>query len=422
MTTQTPPAPTADAAVRRNYALNVGEGVAVITAAVFFSQSAILPLFVARHTDATWALSLIPVIAILGVQLPQLFGAAIVAKSADFRATFLRLGLLPRLAMVALALAPWLPGQWALVGLFLAFGLSAMASGAHAPCWYEFVSHVVPKDLRGRFFGDRNALGGLTGLAALGTTSWLLQALPYPANFSACFAVAAALWFVSYGCMWATRYDWTRVDAARADAQPFWDTAVRMLREHEGFRRYVAARWLVSGSIMGVAFYVIFAQRHFQLTAAQSSLLALAMTLLPGLLGMVWGRLIDRVGLRRVQVPAAIVGGLACWLLLMATSLPVYALGLFLIGCANMIFMIGDSKWLTELDPARCGTVVSCFNLAMCPAAVGFSLAAGLIAQVAGMPVVFFLTGVAWLAGAALVAWALGAPRAATAEVAARVA
>lgn len=422
MTAQPHPAPSNDATVRRNYALNVGEGVAVVTAAVFFSQSAILPLFVARHTDATWALSLIPVIAILGMQLPQLFGAAIVAQSADFRTTFLRLGILPRLALLALALVPWLPGQWALLGLFLAFGLSTAACGAHAPCWYEFVSHVVPAPLRGRFFGDRNALGGLTGLAALGATSWLLQALPYPANFSACFAVAAALWFVSYGCMWATRHDWTQVDAARAGAQPFLRSAVSMLQEHEGFRRYVAARWLVSGSIMGVAFYVIFAQRHFHLTAAQSSLLAMALTLLPGLLGMVWGRLIDHFGLRRVQVPAAIVGGLACWLLLVAPSLPIYALGLFLIGCANMIFMIGDSKWLTELDPARCGAVVSCFNLALCPASVGFSLAAGLIAQLAGMPAVFFLTGAAWLAGAALVAWALGAPRVATAEAAAQVA
>lgn len=409
----------ASATARRNYALNVGEGVCVITAAVFFSQSAILPLFVARHTDATWALSLIPIIAILGVQLPQLVGAAIVAKSADFRATFLRLGLLPRLAMVGLALSPWLPGHWALVGLFVAFGLSTLACGAHAPAWYEFIAHVVPGHLRGRFFGDRNALGGLTGLAALGATSWLLQALPYPANFSACFSVAALLWFVSYACMWATRHDWRHVDAARADAQPFWRSAVAMFQEHAGFRRYVAARWLVSGSIMGVAFYVIFAQRHFHLSAAQSSLLAMAMTLLPGLLGRVWGRLIDTFGLRRVQVPAAVAGGLACWLLLVAPSLPVYALGLFVIGCANMIVMIGDSKWLTELDPARCGAVVSCFNLATCPASVGFSMAAGLIAQVAGMPVVFFLTGVAWLAGAALVAWALGEPRVQAAEAAA---
>ncbi|MNS74748.1 Major Facilitator Superfamily protein [compost metagenome] len=275
---------------------------------------------------------------------------------------------------------------------------------------------MVPGHLRGRFFGDRNALGGLTGLAALGATSWLLATLPYPANFSACFSVAAGLWFVSYACMGATRHDWARVDAARADAQPFWRSAVALLRDHAGFRRYVAARWLVSGSIMGVAFYVIFAQRHFHLTVAQSSLLAMALTLLPGLLGMLWGRWIDTLGLRRVQVPAAVVGGLACWLLLVAPSLPLYALGLFLIGCANMIVMIGDNKWLTELDPARCGAVVSCFNLAMCPASVGFSLAAGLIAQAAGMPVVFFLTGAAWLVGAVLVAWALGEPRAQTAE------
>jgi MFS family permease len=388
------------AAPDRNYALNVGEGVAVITAGVFFSQSAILPLFVARHTDAAWALGLIPAIALLGGQLPQLIGAAAVAKSRDFWETFLLQTALPRLALVGMAFTPFLPSDWALWGFFATFGLFTIACGYNAPSWYEFVTHVIPGQLRGRFFGDRNTIGGLTGLAALGLSGWLLGTLPYPYNFSACFLIAAALWVTSYCCMGATQHDWRAVDAARTAAPPFLPSAIALLRNHPGFRAYVAARWLIAGSVMGVAFYVVHAQHQFHLSTAQSSLLAMALVVLPNLTGLVWGRLCDRWGNRRVQVPAACLAALASWLLLVAPNLAVYAAALFLIGCANVVINISDSKWLTELEPARCGAVVSVFNLALCPASVLFSLGAGAVAQVAGMPTVFFLTGLAWLLGA----------------------
>jgi MFS family permease len=390
----------ADRHVARNYALNVGEGVAVITAGVFFSQSAILPLFVARHTDAAWALGLIPAIALLGAQLPQLLGAAAVAKSRHFRATFLVQTALPRLALLVLAFTPLLPPHWALVGFFLFYGLFMAAAGFNAPSWYEFITHVVPARLRGRFFGDRNTVGGVTGLAALGLSGWILGTLPYPYNFSACFLIAAILWMVSYSCMWATRHDWREVDERRKEAPDFLPSAIALLREHAGFRTYVMARWLIAGSVMGAAFYVVNAQHQFHLTTAQSSLLAMALVVLPNLTGVVWGRLCDRFGNRRVQVPTALAAALACWTLLVAPSVGVYAVALFLIGCANVVINISDSKWLTELEPARCGAVVSFFNLALCPASALFSLGAGAIAQVAGMPAVFFLTGLAWLAGA----------------------
>lgn len=399
MTTPAPAVAT-DGHEARNYALNVGEGVAVITAGVFFSQSAILPLFVARHTDAAWALGLIPAIALLGGQLPQLIGAAAVAKSRDFRSTFLFHTALPRIALAILALTPLLPPQVALVGFFVTFGLYTLMSGFNAPSWFEFISHVVPAPLRGRFFGDRNTIGGLTGLAALGGSGWLLATLPYPYNFSACFLVAAALWVVSYGCMGATRHDWRAVNASREAAPAFMPSAIALLREHAGFRAYVAARWLLAGSVMGAAFYVVHAQRTFHLTTAQSSLLAMALVVLPNLTGVVWGRLCDRVGNRRVQVPVAMAAALACWTLLLAPGLGVYAGALFVIGCANVVINISDSKWLTELDPARCGMVVSFFNLSLLPASVLFSLGAGAIAQVAGMPAVFFGAGLAWFAGA----------------------
>jgi MFS family permease len=395
------PAPDApDAPAARAYALNVGEGVAVITAGAFFSQTAILPLFVAHHTDAPWVLGLIPAIALLGGQLPQLLGAAAVARSRDFRRTFLAQTALPRVLIAVVALTPWLPGPWALGAFFVAYALYTGACGYNAPSWFEFVTHVIPSRARGRFFGDRNTLGGLAGLAGLAGSGWLLATLPYPANFSACFLVAAALWVVSFSCMASTRHDWATVDAARGEPAPFLAGAIALLRDHAGFRAYVVARWLVAGSVMGVAFHVVHAQRHFHLSTAQSSMLAISLTLLPSLTGGLWGRLSDRLGNRLVQVPVATAAALASWLLLVAPSLGVYAAGLFVIGCANVVMNIADSKWLTELAPGRCGAVVSVFNLAMCPASVLFSLAAGLLAQRFGMPATFFAAGACWLLGA----------------------
>ena len=394
----------------RNFNYNVAEGVAFMTGSAFVSTAAILPLFVAQYTDAKWTFGLITAVSMLGMTAAQCLGAAYTAGAPSLWNTFRIQVLVPRLAMALMCLVPWLPAGWALPAFFVAFGLYTFTMGFNTPVWFEFISHVIPPDRRGHFMGLRNAIGGVTSLAAMGAASWVLAALPAPANFGVLFGAAAVLMFLSFAWMLETRHDWTGADAKRRQAPPFWGSARRLLQENGNFRRYVLSRLLISGSVMGTAFYVVYGKDTFGLSVAQSSLLAIALVYLPGLAGLVWGKLCDQLGNKPLQVPAAIVAGLAHLVFLAVPSLPVFVGCLIAIGCANVVYNICDSKWLLELDRERCGAVVSFFNLALMPTSVALSLGSGAIAQVLGMPALFGLTGLAWILGGVFLAAAVAEP------------
>lgn len=395
----------------RNFKLNVAEGVAFMTGAAFLSQAAILPLFVAQYTDAKWALGLITAVSMLGMTASQCLGAAYTAGAKSFWGAFRFQTLLPRLAVAALCLVPWLPASWALPAFFVVFGLYTFALGFNAPVWYEMIAQVIPADRRGHFMGLRSAIGGVTSLGAMAAAGWVLDAVPAPRNFAALFAGAAALMFLSYFWIMQTRHDWAPLDARRRSAPPFWPSALRLLKEHVNFRRYVLSRLVLSGTVMGTAFYVIYGKETFGLTMAQSSLLAIAFVYLPNVAGLFWGRLCDQVGNKPLQVPAALIAGAAHGVFLAVPSLPVFVACLAVIGCANVIFNICDSKWLLELDRERCGAVVSFFNLALMPSSVVLALGSGAIAQALGMPALFGLTAISWIAGGVLLALAVAEPR-----------
>lgn len=395
----------------RNFKYNVAEGVAFITGSAFVSQAAILPLFVAQYTDARWVLGLITAVSMLGMTASQCLGAAYTAGAPSFWTTCRFQFLLPRLALLLMCVVPWLPPAWALPAFFLAFGLYTFTLGFNAPVWFEFISHVIPPDHRGHFLGLRNAIGGITSLAAMGAASWVLDTVPAPANFGVLFATAAALMFLSFFWIVQTRHDWTEADEKRHQAPPFWNSAVALLKENANFRSYVMSRLVLSGSVMGTAFYVVHGKEAFGLSVAQSSLLAIAFVYLPGMAGLLWGKLCDQWGNKPLQVPAAVAAGAAHLVFLAVPSLPVFVACLTVIGCANVIFNICDGKWLLELDRERCGAVVSFFNLALMPSSVVLSLGSGAIAQALGMPALFGLTGLAWIAGGLLLAASVREPR-----------
>jgi len=175
----------------RNYLLSVGDGVTFAIGMAFASGTAILPLYVAHYDVPRWVVGLIPAIFMLGMQLPQVLGAAVRARQATFWGPFRRQIFAPRLALLLMACTSLLPGEMALYGFFALFAAFALACGFQAPMWMEYIAHLIPAERRGRFFGLRLTLGGLGSLAASWLSAVLLDRLGHPLGFAACFWLAA---------------------------------------------------------------------------------------------------------------------------------------------------------------------------------------------------------------------------------------
>ncbi len=391
----------------RNYLLNVGDGVTFAIGMAFASGTAILPLFVSQFDVPRWVIGLIPALFMLGIQAPQVLGAAYRARLATFWGPFRRHIFWPRLALIAMAVTPLLPGDIALFGFFATFAAFALALGFQAPSWMEYIGYMIPADRRGVFFGVRLTLGGLCSLAASWLAAALLDRLPGQLGYAACFGLAAMFVLAGFLMEISVRFDWNEVDRRRRDTAPFWSSAIYMVRESREFQAYLGARVLMTGGTMALAFYVVDAMDRFGLTVAQSSLLAIALVHLPSLSGTVWGWAADRYGNKRTMTVLAAVAALSSVILVQAPSLPLYTVGLFGVGCGTVVLQMLDPKWLMQIDQARMGAVVSVFGLAMAPWSILLPVAAGIIATRAGMPALFWLTAAFWaLGGGALALFA----------------
>ncbi len=393
---------------RWNYRFNVAEGVLFVTGTHFFSQVSVLPLFVASLTDSKFLIGLIPTLFLLGTTAPQVLGAAWVAHGRNFRQTFVTATLLPRLFQLALIAVPLLPPNLRLFGFFGVFSGYAVVMGVNYPIWTEMVARIMPVTERGGFIGLRSSITGATSLLAIAAASWLLAHLSTPWSFVTCFAIAWLLSTASWGCMAMTRF---APDPARTERPSFWRKLPGILREDANFRRFILVRMLLAFGTMGTAFTIVHTLSRFGLTMAQGNMLALALPLAQIAFGYLGGRIADRHGNKIVLVTGSLIGALGVGLLLSAPSLPVYALGLFFMGCVLHVVTVLELNFVMELGGERQASYASLFNLAIAPATLAAGVLGATLAERLGVPLVFALSAACWTLGALALQLAVREPR-----------
>lgn len=381
----------------RNFSANVLDGVLFAAGVAFFSHAGLVPLFVATLTTARWPIALVTPVLMIGIALPQLLGAWAAEARFAFWPLLLKAVVPPRIAVFALAAVPFVPAPWTLPAFFVVWLAYAMALGFAIPLWAIAMAQVIPAGDRGKFFGVRTALGGVSAALGAFAAATVLAWLPGRAGFALCYLMAALLLTASLGVFLQTRHDWTAFEAERAarrEAQPdFLAEARAVLVGEPAFRRYMAARVLMSAMVAATGFYAVHAVEAFGLTTAQGSLLALAIVIGPNLTAAVWGALADRVGNRAVQLPAVIAAALALLWLATTPPLPVYTALLVVAGFVTVVNQLIDNKFMMELDAARCGLLLGVMNLVLTPFLLVLPLAAGVLAEWAGVPAVFAATG-----------------------------
>ena len=385
----------------RNFTLNVLDGVLFSTGAAFFSHAGLVPLYVATLSEARWPIGLVTPVLMLGLALPQLLGAAFSASRPDLWRTLRLSALLPRLWVFALAGVPFVPAPWTLPAFFVVWAAYGLSLGFCIPIWATFIAQVIPAADRGKFFGIRQAVGGVMAIAGSGVAAAVLAAYPGPLGFALCFLVAALLLFGSLLVFLGTRHDWGTFEAARAQGG-FWADARATLRGNLPFRQYLLARVCMTATVASTGYYAVHAVEFFRLSTAQGSLLALAIVFVPSLTAALWGVLADRLGNRWVQLPVVAAAALANLALAQTPSLPVYVACLVVAGLVTVVNQLVDNKYMMELDPHRCGTLIGVLNLALTPWLLVLPLGAGLLAEFVGVPAVFVGTAVALALAAAL--------------------
>ncbi|GAA5511772.1 hypothetical protein Dcar01_00485 [Deinococcus carri] len=387
-----------------NERLGILNGWLVFLGDGFLSVSVVVAGFAARLGAPNAVIGLLPGIAAGGWMLPQLLVAARVRPLAYKLPVYRSAALVRMLTYLAMVIiAATLAGRPALcLGLFvLAMLLNALASGVAGLPFLEVVSKTVPPERRARFFGVRNLYGGLLAFGAGLIVRWILgSGLSFPLNYALIFLLGTIAYTVGYGVF------------GRVSEPPDTPLPPGNLREEvrsipvtlqdPHFRAFLTVRLLLAGASLGDPFYAVYALRELHYPAATLGVFVMALTGAAPLSNLVWQRVAERKGSRRIIRYAAFFAGLAPLVALTVGALHLppftYLLVFILSSVALQGFNLGHTNHLLNLAPpdARSRYIGTLNTLV---GAVLFApVAGGLLADLAGYRAVFVLSALLFAA------------------------
>ncbi len=324
------PAASAEAA---NYRLGVLNGWLAATGDGLMNASVVLAAFASRLGAPGSVIGLLPAIQAGGWMLPQILVAARV-RALPYKLPVYRSAASVRtLSFVWMAASSALLIRWpALLLASFIFGMvvNALASGVSGLPFLEVVSKTVPPERRAAFFGLRNLVGGLLAFGAgLGVRQVLASSVAFPYNYTLIFAAATAVYTVAYALF-------GRVTEPPDAPQPTSDLRAELraipqtLRGDPDFRAFLGVRLLLAFGSLGEPFYAVFALRQLHMPLSMLGAFLMALSGAAPLSNLLWTRVAQRRGSRRIIRASAAVALLA----------PLLALGL------PPALLSGSGRWL----------------------------------------------------------------------------
>ena len=209
-----------------------------------------------------------------------------------------------RLAILILALLPLFIGHQAIVWMAILFSVTRDAfSNLAFPAWMSITADVVPMEGRGRYFGSRNFIMGITGILAILLVGELITKTSIPLGYQISLGLGFAFGMLStfsFSHLHDPKGGFPQVKAAGS----FSPRAIlRDMQAHPVFLALslVMAFWNFSLNIAG-PFFNVFMAVNLKFSASMVGIASIVTTVASLLLQRRVGRLSDRWGPRRVQM------------------------------------------------------------------------------------------------------------------------
>lgn len=306
---------------RWNFTVNLLDGAFFWFGASFMSSATILPLFISKLTPNPLAIGLLAVFASASWFLPQLFTANAVERLARKKPVVVNLGLfLERLPVWGLVLAAIIAVRspaLALVIFFVCFAGHGLGAGALGTAWQDMIARMFPVERRGRFIGVTNFIGAGAGAVGAVASTWLLQNLAYPTNFTALFLIAATAILLSWGWLALAREPVQKVTAPTRSIAEYMASLPELLRRDHNFRRFLIARVLMALAGMGMGFVTVSALKRWNVPDSTAGIFTIAFLAGQTLGYITFGLLADRRGHKlalELAILASTIGFALTWL------------------------------------------------------------------------------------------------------------
>jgi MFS family permease len=399
---------------KRNFWLNVLDGMAFIFGISMVSRYTVLPLFVSRLSSERWLQGLIPALTQVGALLPALFMAPLTASLPRRKPLILAVTIGERLPWLVLGLIllfwPALPAATLLAIFFTLYAIYMFSGGFVSIAWQDFISRVIPEKRWGTFFGLQFGLGGVLGVAGASVASVILATQPIPQSVGVLALICFGAMVPSYFFLAAT-VEPPQPTAPRQPMLAFLRGVGPLLRRDHGFRRYLFCRSAISLGLVGHSFVTAAALERFRLTDAEIGVFTAVLLAAQAFSHIGSGALADRWGHKQVLELATAIGLLALLLAVLAPSaawfFPIFAL----VGVAQAGYQLSGYTMIFSFStPADRPAYIGVANTALAPMAAFGPLLAGALAERAGYNALFLVLLAIGLAGVLGLHWRVPIP------------
>lgn len=389
-----------DKHLRFNFVVNVLDGSFFGAALGFASFVTVIPLYVSGLTSSAVLIGLIPAIHTVGWQLPQLFTASRIARLRQYKPVVLTMTTFERLPFLGLAvLTGSSAGLDKSVILLITFTLlifQGISGGLTATAWQSMIAKIIPFKVLGTFYGVQSAFANLFASIGAVAAGFILDSQPYPIDFTLCFALASISMAISLGFISLTREQAHDSNGRNATQHAFMANLSTIIKRDVNFRWFLLCRNLTQFSTMGFAFYTVYAVNFFSINEKVNGFMTGILLATQVLANPILGWLGDRRGhllALQIGILASVLSAGLAWL----AQTPGWFYPIFLFaGIANVSAWTVPMALTIEFSPLELRTsYIGLANTLVAPSTFLAPVLGGLIADLAGYPVTFLLSGLA---------------------------
>ena len=424
---------TADASAqpvqRRNFLFGVLNGTIFKVTMLLIDSQTVAAWFLTQLGVPNFFVGLVPSIRMGSSFLLQIFVSGVLQRR-QYKLPFYRTMVVVRsFALLAIALSMfWLPvsSPWLVVLFFVLLTAYSMGAGLTGLAFMDIVAKVIPPTRRGAFFAQRAFWGGLLALAAGPIVGLLLAetgGIRFPTNVGWLFVGSGVTLVIAAGLWLMVKEPPSEIVPEAVPWIEQFRRGAQLLRENVPYRIYLLAQTCTILADSAAAFYIVYAKDALGISAEMVGVYLTARTAASIVSPLLWGRISDRAGNRRLlQITNAlglcrplIVLGIGLLISQMPSATPwlVWAYALVFAASGTYVAAAGIARtgYLLDVAPPAQRSLYMGFSNTLLGVVRFAAPVSGLIVDWAGFNVLMVLSGI-FSALALILSFTLSEPRA----------
>jgi MFS family permease len=267
-----------------------------------FTTNFITPFALSMQAGTTF-ISIIATLPALIASFGQLIVNTLLKISSRRKLWIVVGALLQAISWIPLAIIPFWAGDDKLLWLFLLVTANAFFLAVINPIWTSLMGDLVPADSRGSYFGKRTSITGLVSFIAMLVAGFTLNALSGSINafvaFGVLFLIAFVARMVSAYYLWQMHEPQFRI--GRTEEFSLLDFVGRLRSSDYG--KFVMYLCLLGFAVnIASPFFSVYMLKNLGFSYMQFTLITASSVVSSFLTIVMWGKLSDRFGNKRIMI------------------------------------------------------------------------------------------------------------------------